>query len=417
MEEARRFGRYRVTGTLGAGAMGEVFTAVDDVLGREVAVKTLKGHRNGLAARILDDRFRIEARAIAALSHPGVVAVFDIDLEADPPYLVMERVAGPSLKERLAGGPLTAHEVRVLGIQIGRALAAAHAQKIVHRDVKPANILAAGDGAWKLADFGVAHVPDSSLTMTGQFVGSPAYAAPEALLRGQCDAEADIYGLGATLYQAASGTWPRLDAAPSGALIPPVPPVRTFAPSLPPEIAEAIDLAVALDPGARPTAAALADALAGASSSAGAVPVTTPVAAPARLARWKPWVIGGAVAIAMIAVIAGTRGGGAGSSTEGAPAIAPAIAPMVAPASDSTPSELRITPPPMRDGKAEKEFRKVLEQIGRGHIEEAKRKLTDWERKHGGATPETTALRAQLDALGPDRSDPDRGPGHGRGED
>src|SRR5262249_61766201 len=101
---AASFGRYRVTGTLGTGAMGEVFSAVDEALGREVAVKTLRGNASGLAARILDERFRLEARAIAALHHPGVVQVFDIDLSADPPYLVMERVAGPSLRERLAAG-------------------------------------------------------------------------------------------------------------------------------------------------------------------------------------------------------------------------------------------------------------------------------------------------------------------------
>src|SRR6185295_4719726 len=158
--EPRRFGRYRVTGTLGSGGMGEVYTAVDEVLGRDVAVKTLRGQRSVLAARILDERFRLEARAIAALHHPGVVQVFDIDLTADPPFLVMERVAGPSLKDRLAAGALAADELRTMGIQIARALAAAHAAGIVHRDIKPANILAAVGGTWKLADFGVAHVPD-----------------------------------------------------------------------------------------------------------------------------------------------------------------------------------------------------------------------------------------------------------------
>ena len=173
-----RFGRYRVTGTLGTGAMGDVYLAVDDVLGREVAVKTLRGRHTGLAARIADDRFRQEARAIAQLTHPSVVQVYDLDLNADPPYLVMERVAGPSLKERLDGGPLPEAEVRALGIQIANALAAAHARGVVHRDVKPANILAAGPGVWKLADFGVAHMPDSEVTISGQFLGTPARRFP-----------------------------------------------------------------------------------------------------------------------------------------------------------------------------------------------------------------------------------------------
>ncbi len=138
MEDARRFGRYTVTGTLGRGAMGQVYAAVDDVLGRAVAVKTLHGGATGLAARMLDERFRLEARAVAALSHPGIVQVYDLDLTAVPPYLVMERMVGPSLKERFEQGPLTANEVRSLGIQIASALAAAHAAGIVHRDVKPA---------------------------------------------------------------------------------------------------------------------------------------------------------------------------------------------------------------------------------------------------------------------------------------
>jgi len=372
VEEARRFGRYRVTGSLGAGAMGEVFAAVDDVLGREVAVKTLKGHRNALAARMIDDRFRLEARAIAALAHPGVVAVFDIDLEADPPYLVMERVAGPSLKDRLASGPLTPNELRALGIQIARALAAAHERKIIHRDVKPANILAAGDRAWKLADFGIAHVPDSSLTMTGQFMGSPAYAPPEALVRGQSDAEGDVYGLGATLYQAATGRWPRLDAVASGALIPPVPPVASLAPHLPPDIAAIIDRAVAPDPGARPSAAELAEALAGASSTADGPIAPGPV-------RWKPWALGGAAVLMTIILFAATRGGG----------------PPTAPGAATVPTEgAPIAPPALLDGKTAREIQKKLDD---GDYEKALDKLSEWEDDNGGATPETDELRRRIE--------------------
>ena len=388
MEEARRFGRYRVTGTLGAGAMGEVFSAIDDVLGREVAVKTLKGHRNALAARMIDDRFRMEARAIAALAHPGVVQVFDIDLEADPPYLVMERVAGPSLKDRLAKGPLSVHEIRVLGIQIARALAAAHERKIIHRDVKPANILAAGDGAWKLADFGVAHVPDSSLTMTGQFVGSPAYAAPEALVRGQSDSEGDVYGLGATLYQAASGRWPRLDGSPSASLIPPVPPLATIAPAMPPELAEIIDRAVALDPGTRPSASELADALAGASSTQSGTRPAGPIAKPM---RWQPFAIGGGILAVTLILIFATRGGGQSTST-----------------TTPAPSGAPIPPPSVM---SERDTQKVLDQVEKGHYREALDKLDEWEDDHGGPTPETESLRQQIEALG---DEPERGRGKGK---
>ena len=306
MVDARSFGRYRVTGTLGTGAMGEVFAAVDDVLGREVAVKTLRGHGSALAARILDERFRLEARAIARLHHPGVVQLFDLDLTAEPPYLVMERVAGPSLKDRLAAGTLPLDELRTLGIQIARALAAAHAAGVVHRDVKPANILAAGAGIWKLADFGVAHVPDSSLTLTGQFVGSPAYAPPEALVRGQSGPAGDIYGLGATLYEAAAGRWPRRDAL-TGALLAPLPPLADLVPGMPAGVGAAIDRAVALEPEQRPSAGELADALAGAPVGAMDAGMAASAGAPAGAAD---------------ASAAGLAGASAGAAEDGAAMIA-----------------------------------------------------------------------------------------------
>jgi serine/threonine-protein kinase len=425
------------------------------VLGREVAVKTLRGHGSALAARILDERFRLEARAIARLHHPGVVQLFDLDLAADPPYLVMERVAGPSLRDRLAGGPLPLDELRTLGIQIARALAAAHAAGVVHRDVKPANILAAGAGIWKLADFGVAHVPDSSLTLTGQFVGSPAYAPPEALVRGQSGAAGDIYGLGATLYEAAAGSWPRRDAA-TGALLAPLPPLADLAPGLPAEVAAAIDRAVAIEPDHRPSAAELADALAGAgpAASAGAaasagfagVPTGGSLAAGAGVAtdsglaaradvvarsgagpssagavsrpaspragrRWKPWALVGAGAIAvLIAALAGR-----GSS----PAIAP-VAPAPNTPSEDPPSDaddIRITPPAGMDGKQTRDWNKIVDELDRGHHEGARHKLREFEDRYG-QTDETRALGPQLDALGPDVPRPDRprGEGHGRGK-
>ncbi len=434
MTPARSFGRYRVTGTLGTGAMGEVYAAVDDALGREVAVKTLRGNASGLAARLLDERFRREARAIGALHHPGVVQVFDIDLTADPPYLVMERVAGPTLKERLAGGALTADALRALGVQIGRALAAAHAAGIVHRDVKPANILAAGADSWKLADFGVAHVPDSSLTMTGQFVGSPAYAPPEALVRGQSGPPGDVYGLGATLYEAAAGRWPRTEAT-SGALLAPLPALGELAPALPPEIAAVIDRAVAIEPDHRPSAAELADALAGATSHPGlaaaapaavpaAPPVTPPMAsvtpatlvtpvAPAGAVRWKPWAVGAAVIFA-IALIARTHGG----SPPGGPI--PPIGATVADPRPDPPTTIRVAPPAGMDGKQIRDWNKIIDELDKGHFEGARHKLDEFE-DHHGETDETRDLRSQLDALGPDlERGPDdvRRPGgsHGRGK-
>ena len=385
MAEPHSFGRYRVTKPLGTGAMGEVYEAVDDVLGRDVAIKTL---RTSSGALFLDDRFRNEARAIAKLTHPNIVAVFDVDVAATPPFLVMERVAGPSLADRLTAGPLRTDQLIPLGIQIARALATAHDAGVVHRDVKPANILAAGSGTWKLADFGVAHVPDSSLTVTGQFVGSPAYAAPEALVKGITGAASDVYGLGATLYEAAAGRWPRLEA--KGALLAPVPPLHTLAPSLPPHVCDAIDRAVALDHTKRPSAAELAELLARKPSAplpTEPVPTTSPVAfaattlaRPAAPLRWKPYAIGLAALIA-IAVFVSTRH----SSS-------PAPAGVVAPATDDEPVDIK------------NELQQIADQANAGDVDGAREHLEDLEHQIGPDDPDAHHmvhdLRKQLDDLG-----------------
>jgi serine/threonine protein kinase len=420
---AQTFGRYRVTGTLGKGAMGEVYLAVDEVLGREVAVKTLKSGTTGLGARLLDERFRLEARAIASFAHPGVVQVFDIDLAADPPYLVMERVSGPSLKERLAERTLVDREVRALGIQIANALAAAHAVGVVHRDVKPANILAAGDGAWKLADFGVAHVPDSSLTITGQFVGSPAYAPPEALLRGQLGPAGDIYGLGATIYQAIAGRWPRSDSD-TGALLAPVPPLASIAPSVAPAVADIIDRAVAMEPEKRPTAAEFAAALARAasqpiavsspslpppeqtefvSSQFGASPVSLPAApTPAKNQKWQKYAfMAGLLAIIVVIVIS--------RRSPSPPSVGPSHRPtpgVLPPPQPTGPHTINAAQPPINSHKAAKDWNKIVDKLHDHDFAEARKKLDEFERKHG-SSPETRSLAAQLDSLPPEAYEDD----------
>ena len=380
---AHSFGRYRVTKTLGSGAMGEVYAAVDDVLGREVAIKTLRAS-SGLSARLTDERFRNEARAIAQFSHPGVVQVFDIDLSANPPYLVMERVAGPSLEDRLKkSGPVSPEQLVALGIQIARALAAAHAAGVVHRDVKPSNVLGAGEGVWKLADFGVAHVPDSSLTITGQFVGSPAYAAPEALVKGISAPPGDVYGLGATLYEAAAGKWPRVEA--KGALLAPVPPLRDVAPQVPVHIASAIDRAVSIDAALRPSAGELADLIAGIAKE------PTRATTVPRIVRWQPWAIGGALVLVLILVIALTRGDGKtkptvptpGKSTTKEPP--PKALPVI---------DLSRVPPDMSD-REKRDWQKIDDAVEARDLEEALKKLDDWERKYG-ATDEGDDLREQI---------------------
>ena len=352
--------------------MGEVYEAVDDVLGREVAIKTL---RTDSGAVLLDDRFRNEARAIAKLSHPNIVQLFDIDLAATPPYLVMERVAGPPLSEQL---PLPVSQLIPLGIQIARALAAAHAAGVYHRDVKPSNILGAGNGMWKLADFGVAHVPSSSLTMTGQFVGSPAYAAPEALVKGVTGAASDIYGLGATLYECAAGKWPRLEA--KGALLAPVPPLAQLAPHVPAHVCAAIDRAVALDHEKRPTAAELAELLAkspATTMTAPAMTATSPEPAPrGARASWKPWLFAGGAAIALAIGIAVTRG----SSHEAV------SLPAALPSSEQQPDEQQELD----------QLNDIANQANAGDVDGARERLRDYEEAHG-EDELTRDLRHQLD--------------------
>ena len=418
MSDERQFGRYRVTRTLGSGAMGEVYEAVDDVLGREVAIKTLRGQKGAL---LLDERFKLEARAIAQLSHSGVVQVFDIDLAAETPYLVMERVAGPSLSERLKTGPLAPADVVPLGIQIARALAAAHAAGIVHRDVKPGNVLAAGDGAWKLADFGVAHVPDSSLTITGQFVGSPAYAAPEALVKGTVAPACDVYGLGATLYEAAAGRWPRREA--SGAILAPVPPLAERAPQLPAHVAAAIDQAIAIDAEHRPSAAQLAELIAApVATPSGSIPtpipsssisapvpaasISTPVAtaaiasapiavtasstvSPARRRRWW-WPL--AALLALLVILAFAFGSKDGKQAD-------VIAPGAAPA-------------PVESPEAARDWNRIVDDVRRGHYGPARHHLDEWEQRYG-ETDESRQLRDQL----PDDPGPPGKRKHGKHDD
>jgi serine/threonine protein kinase len=269
------FGRYRATAELGAGGMGTVYRAYDERLRREVAIKTILLERTGQESL---ERFFHEARAVGALAHPNIVAVYDMDVADGTPYLVLELAPGGSLKQRIDRGGLDAATVRSVGIQMALALEAAHARGILHRDVKPANILETEPGTFKLADFGIAKLPDSTLTMTGMFLGSPAYAAPESIGCGQFSPASDMYSLGATLYELLAGEPPYGRGAGLASIIAKAvedgPPSLAQHPGVPPDLAELIRAALATDPAARPSAAAFAHALASGPASA-ATPAST----------------------------------------------------------------------------------------------------------------------------------------------
>jgi serine/threonine-protein kinase len=206
-----RIGRYEVERLLGQGGMGRVLLARDTVLGREVALKVLRDDLElppELRTQLLE-RMRQEARAAAALSHPGMVTLHDMgEDEAAGLYLVFERIAGPTLRERIASdGPLPPEEVAVLARTLGAALTHAHEAGVLHRDVKPENVMLSTVGP-KLTDFGIARLPDSTLTRSTSVLGTPAYSAPEALASGAYSSFSDQFSLAATLYEALTGRRP-----------------------------------------------------------------------------------------------------------------------------------------------------------------------------------------------------------------
>ncbi|MFI6283415.1 serine/threonine-protein kinase [Streptomyces sp. NPDC051018] len=253
-------GRFELIERLGSGGMGTVWRARDTALHREVALKEVR--HDAAASDSVRERVLREARALARLSHPHVVTVHHI-VDGDPhPWIVMELVTGSSLDERLNEGPMTPVRAAGIGRQVLSALRAAHAAGIQHRDVKPANILLRADGTAVLTDFGIAALQGStSLTMTGELVGSPEYIAPERI-RGRNDHPAsDLWSLGIVLYVCAEGVSPLRRpttlATLAAVLDEPVPPPVRSGP-----LAPVLQALLVRDPGARPDAAELETMLA-----------------------------------------------------------------------------------------------------------------------------------------------------------
>lgn len=221
-EPPRAIGRYEVVRLLGQGGMGRVWLARDTVLGRRVAIKVLRDDLS-LPPKVYDElvvRMGHEARAAAAVSHPNIVTLYDMG--EDPRvglFLVFEYVTTRkdvlpdstddseepiSLRDRLRRGPLPLPEVAKLAREVGSALTFAHGAGVIHRDVKPENILFSRTG-FKIADFGIARIPDSTITRANTVLGTPAYTAPEALSAGEFGPASDQFSLAATLYEAATG--------------------------------------------------------------------------------------------------------------------------------------------------------------------------------------------------------------------
>ncbi len=201
-------------------------------------------------------RFEHEAKMAARLTHPNIVAVFDFGVEAGVPFLVMERLPGTTLGDVLADGPLGFGEAEELGLQLLDALASAHRSGMLHRDIKPRNVLVAGPGIWKLGDFGIAKsievADDPGLTATGLVVGTPAYLPPERLAGRPATVASDIYGVGVVLYQALSGHSPFESGVPLPALAASEPvPLRERRPDIPPSVDAVVTRALARDPAAR----------------------------------------------------------------------------------------------------------------------------------------------------------------------
>ena len=356
-------GRYQLGALLGVGGMARVYLATDRVLERQVAVKVLSPpYAQDL---VFVERFRREARSAARLSHPNIVAVFDSGSDANVHYLVMEYVAGQSLAQLLASqGRLAPRRAAELAIEVCKALAAAHAQGLVHRDVKPANVLVGEDGRVKVTDFGIVKAAaTATLTGTGVVLGTAAYLSPEQAQGHPVDARSDLYSLGCVLYELLCGSPPFGSGADSPPVAiatrhvsePPAPP-SAHNPQVDPELDAVVLTALAKDPAHRYQRAvelqdALEQVLAGDAVAAGrvgsgaaAVPTEPLPGLPARTGvlpaatgpavcgsgrrpgwpRWSLAVAGLALGLGLVAAVLWPEGGSTPTRGEAGPTAAPA---------------------------------------------------------------------------------------------
>jgi eukaryotic-like serine/threonine-protein kinase len=283
-------GRYRLDSPIASGGVGEVWRAFDLVLDRPVAVKVLRSEYAGQRQAL--DRFRAEARHAGSVAHPGIAQIYDYGEGGDigAPFLVMELVNGPSLADLLAAGPLDPGSTMDVLAQTAAGLQAAHAAGLVHRDVKPGNLLIAPGGQVKITDFGIAHAAGSlPITRSGMVIGTPSYLAPERAAGGLASAASDLYSLGIVGYECLTGEPPfsgipyEVAAAHQHRELPPLPA------AVPAAAARLVAELTARDPANRPASAAVAaaqavrarDSLTGGAPSRLAATAATPFPAPA----------------------------------------------------------------------------------------------------------------------------------------
>ena len=248
--------RYTLTDRIASGGMGDVWRASDAVLGRDVAVKVMRP--NASDDSTFAERFRDEARHTASLSHPNIAQVYDYGEDDGAAYLVMELVEGQPLSQVIARGPVPAARTRAIVGQAALALAAAHAGGVVHRDVKPANILVTPEGRVKLTDFGIARATDSAgHTRTGEVLGTPHYLSPEQALGRGATGASDIYALGVVAHEMLTGLKPfDSGTAVATALSQVNDPPPDLPATVPADLRRIVASCLAKDPAARPASAA-----------------------------------------------------------------------------------------------------------------------------------------------------------------
>ncbi|GAA1547426.1 serine/threonine-protein kinase [Kribbella lupini] len=377
-------GRYRLLSLLGRGGAGEVWRGEDTVLARPVAIKLLRA----LDGDPMDEvqRFRIEAQAAARLQHPNVVATYDVGAADDQVFLVMELVTGTDLAQLMRSKGLPSTKlVADIAVQGARALDAAHGAGIIHRDVKPGNLLLAGDGTLKITDFGLAHTGGLN-GATGQvLLGTAAYISPEQVTGGQATTASDWYSLGCVLYELLEGVPPYVSDSVEGVLRQhleaPIPPVRRT--DEVPGLADLVEQMLAKDPARRPSSSAAVLALlsGSVSSSTQVLPFTAPPRppldaellgdpvdddqeartashlAPQRRSLFTKVLIGAAVLVVGVMGAALLREGvsqGPPAQAGGTPTVAPTVASKVTTKPKATPTPTpkpKVTPSPKKTPK------------------------------------------------------------------